>query len=763
MATTINTPDIRDKAVTSLKLEDNITIAGYIDVDIIKSSSSYITFLGASNEAKMIAASSLVVSQNYAADYVNVDINTSAYFEKNVIVKGDLIVSGTTTSINTAELNIADNIMYLNSDLAIDVAPTENAGIEINRGSLNNVSFKWDETSKFWTIDTPDVSDVISTSRLMDKTYSDNRYVNATGDTMVGNLTINGSGEVLNLGGTAVANANMHIYFGDPTYGFKFLYTGSEAAELNSFELWTNSPAARVWRIQQDGIVRFDKEAIFNSNITMAGTTTVDGVNISNHHSNSYTDIKHVTDTYLAGLAGTSGTPGATNKYVTNSDTRLTNDRTAIVHGDEKHNALSYFDFITDGVTSATASAANQKILLSSKEGLTMVLKNNTSGYDAEIEIGGDLLRKYTSDTPVAQSVNGDVTFNNNLTVDGNLTVNGTTTYVNTTQLNIGDNIITLNADLGPTGSPTEDSGIEINRGTLANKYFKWDEGNDMWEADTDFRINGGDLRLNNSVGTASFMIREGGSGNEIWNISDGTTSSSLKVSTIYDNDNQIELKYTPGSVGAITGVLNIGQLVKNNANFTHGETNLYTNGVGRLKIDNSGRVGIGSTPTEKLDVAGNIRTTGNIILNSATPEILFNGTSDAGVDMAIKATPEGLDFYEPEDSNKIQFQIFDDTGVNAPFGYQSGGVLVIDSSQNITAANISSSGTISANIVNITGLTTTASISATTVAASGTITSQTEIAAAADLKTTAGSVNIQDKVKIEWDEATQSLDFNFL
>ena len=73
---------------------------------------------------------------------------------------------------------------------------------------------------------------------------------------------------------------------------------------------------------------------------------------------------------------------------------------------------------------------------------------------------------------------------------------------------------------------------------------------------------------------------------------------------------------------------------------------------------------------------------TGNLTLNSVNPEILFNGTSDAGVDMAIKATPEGLDFYEPEDGNKIHFQILDDTGVNAAFGLQIGGTQVLSSSR---------------------------------------------------------------------------------
>jgi len=66
------------------------------------------------------------------------------------------------------------------------------------------------------------------------------------------------------------------------------------------------------------------------------------------------------------------------------------------------------------------------------------------------------------------------------LTVSGNLTVSGTRTYVNTTTLDVGDNIITLNADLGAV-APTENAGIEIMRGTSANVQFIWDETNDRW------------------------------------------------------------------------------------------------------------------------------------------------------------------------------------------------------------------------------------------------------------------------------------------
>lgn len=67
----------------------------------------------------------------------------------NMTVSGNLIVSGTTTYVNTATLNIADNIVTLNADLV--GAPTENAGIEVNRGTSANVSIEWNETSDKWT------------------------------------------------------------------------------------------------------------------------------------------------------------------------------------------------------------------------------------------------------------------------------------------------------------------------------------------------------------------------------------------------------------------------------------------------------------------------------------------------------------------------------------------------------------------------------------------------------------------------------------
>jgi hypothetical protein len=73
-----------------------------------------------------------------------------------VTIAGNLTVSGTTTTVNTETINLADNIILLNSNLAGDAAPSENAGIEIERGTSANVSFIWNEGSDYWsTVDQP--------------------------------------------------------------------------------------------------------------------------------------------------------------------------------------------------------------------------------------------------------------------------------------------------------------------------------------------------------------------------------------------------------------------------------------------------------------------------------------------------------------------------------------------------------------------------------------------------------------------------------
>ena len=82
-----------------------------------------------------------------------------------------------------------------------------------------------------------------------------------------------------------------------------------------------------------------------------------------------------------------------------------------------------------------------------------------------------------------AVGTGSNVTFND-LTVSGNLTVSGTTTTVNTETINLADNIITLNSN--EAGTPSQNAGIEVERGTSTNVALQWNETTDVWEYTVD-------------------------------------------------------------------------------------------------------------------------------------------------------------------------------------------------------------------------------------------------------------------------------------
>ena len=67
-----------------------------------------------------------------------------------VIIPGDLTVNGTTTTVNTETILLADNIITINSNATGPA--TQDGGIEIERGADPNVSLVWDETNNRWTV-----------------------------------------------------------------------------------------------------------------------------------------------------------------------------------------------------------------------------------------------------------------------------------------------------------------------------------------------------------------------------------------------------------------------------------------------------------------------------------------------------------------------------------------------------------------------------------------------------------------------------------
>ena len=72
------------------------------------------------------------------------------------------------------------------------------------------------------------------------------------------------------------------------------------------------------------------------------------------------------------------------------------------------------------------------------------------------------------------------------VTINGNLLVTGQQTTIDSTNTQLWDNIITLNAGTSPGTTPVLDAGIEVDRGTQANVRLLWKESVKQWQITND-------------------------------------------------------------------------------------------------------------------------------------------------------------------------------------------------------------------------------------------------------------------------------------
>lgn len=73
-------------------------------------------------------------------------------FGADVAVTGNLTVSGTLTSVNTTNTEIADNSIVLNKGETAAGVTAGTAGLEIDRGTADDATLQWNETDDTWEI-----------------------------------------------------------------------------------------------------------------------------------------------------------------------------------------------------------------------------------------------------------------------------------------------------------------------------------------------------------------------------------------------------------------------------------------------------------------------------------------------------------------------------------------------------------------------------------------------------------------------------------
>ena len=149
-----------------------------------------------------------------------------------------------------------------------------------------------------------------------------------------------------------------------------------------------------------------------------------------------------------------------------------------------------------------------------------------------------------------AVATSDDVTFadiaaTGNVTITGNLDVNGTTTTLDTTNSTIADRLIELGT--GTSGTPANDMGIVLERGSSDNAFIGWDESADKFLMGTGSFTGASTGNLTVTTGTLVANLE----GNVTGNLT-GTADLATSVTLTANNttDETVYLTFADGATG---------------------------------------------------------------------------------------------------------------------------------------------------------------------------------------------------------------------
>ena len=284
--------------------------------------------------------------------------------------------------------------------------------------------------------------------------------------------------------------------------GRDILVATDKKIQFRDAAIFLNSSTDGQLDIDADGTVQINTATLdidASSSVNISGATTIGGIitATTGTHSlgaTSFNDnaITNVGDIQLDSITG----DGDTDTSITFSGSDIItiatggSNRLTIADGalspvttnqiDLGTSSLEYKNAFFDGTVTTDALVADTAdIDAGTIDGVTLGTNSAiTQAVIDNVNINGTQIG-HTDDTDLITLADQAVTIAGSLTLSGGLTVNGTTTTVSTTNTVATDSLIELAN--GTSGSPSNDAGIVIERGSANNAFMGFDESADKF------------------------------------------------------------------------------------------------------------------------------------------------------------------------------------------------------------------------------------------------------------------------------------------
>ena len=339
-------------------------------------------------------------------------------------------------------INTHDGLIYIKKDNGVTTSVVQIGGVTSVNGETGSV-----------TIDTGDVAEngnqyfTQARARASISAGSGISYNSDTGAistaqtlTTAGTPTFAGltlTGSISSIAGDIIPSADVTYDLGSPQKQWKDVYVGPGSLYVNGQKV-----------IQDDsGTITFSADLDENIRIKTLGTGIL--------QLGSSTSIIQI-DSTLQIAAGKNITDSAGIKVNFGDTIEMNGNKVIGLGAPSSANDAATKTYVDTAVGNISTSAISQ--------GNTNIAVTDTGSGTVLVTVDGN--------TALTVDSTG-------VTVAGNFTVSGTQTVVNSNTINLADNIITLNSDA--SGAPSQNAGIEVERGDEANTQLRWNEGSQTW------------------------------------------------------------------------------------------------------------------------------------------------------------------------------------------------------------------------------------------------------------------------------------------